>query len=69
MTVEESTNVNKLGVFERCVEICQTKTVDSLNFNPVDVVLLSDHVSLSGGTGGASVGEFADLLNLCYLCP
>ena len=69
VTVEESTNVGKLGVFERCDGICQTNTIDSLKFNPVAVVLISDHVNLSGETGGASVGEFANLLNLCYLCP
>ena len=69
VTVDKSTNVGKLSVFTRCTEVCQTKTNDSLNFNPVSVVLVTDHVSLTGGNGGASLKEFAAQLNLCYLCP
>jgi hypothetical protein len=69
VTTDESTNVGKLSVFSRCTEVCQTKANDSLNFNPVSVVLVTDHVSLTGGNGGASLKEFAAQLNLCYLCP
>ena len=68
-TVDESTNVGKLSVFDRCTEVCQTKTNDSLNFKPVSVLLVADHVSLKGGNGGASLKEFTAQLNLCYLCP
>jgi hypothetical protein len=68
VTVDEITNVGKLSVFDRCTEICQTKTSDSLNFNPVSVLLISDHVSLSGGFGGASLNEFALTLNRCIPC-
>jgi hypothetical protein len=66
--VDETTNVGKLNVFDRCVELCQTKTNDSLQFNPVSVLLISAHVSLSGGLGGASLNEFASALNRCIPC-
>jgi hypothetical protein len=69
VTVDESTNVGKLSVFTRCTEVCQTKTNDSLNFDPVSVLLVTEHVSLRGGNGGASLKEFAAQLSLCYLCP
>jgi len=69
VTVTETTNVGKLSVYDRCTEVCQSKTVDSFNFNPVSVVLVTDHVSLSGGTGGVSLDEYSALVNLCYLCP
>ena len=68
VTVNESTNVGPLSVIDRCTEVCQTKTNDSLNFDPVSVVLVRDHVSLSGGTGGASLGEFGAALDRCVLC-
>jgi hypothetical protein len=55
VTVDETTNVGKLNVFDRCVELCQTKTNDSLQFNPASVLLIGDHVSPSGGLGGASL--------------
>jgi hypothetical protein len=69
VTVEEATNVGKLNVFTRCTEICQTKTIDSLNFSPVSVLLVNEHVNIPGGRGGASLNEFTAQLNLCYLCP
>ena len=69
VVVDESTNVGKLNVFDRCTEVCASKANDSLNFNPVNVVLVTDRVSLRGGTGGASLNEFTANLNLCYLCP
>ena len=69
VTVEESTNLGKLNVFTRCTEVCQTKTSDSLNFSPVNVLLIDEHVNITGGNGGASLNEFTAQLNLCYLCP
>jgi len=66
--VDETTNVGKLSVFDRCTEVCQTKPSDSLTFNPVSVVLISDHVSLSGGLGGASLSGFSSTLNRCIPC-
>jgi hypothetical protein len=66
--VEETTNVGKLGVFDRCIEICQMEADDSLKFSPVSVVLISDHVKLTGGTNGASLNEFGAGLNLCIPC-
>jgi hypothetical protein len=56
-------------VFTRCIEVCQTKTNDSLNFKPVSVLLVSDHVNITDGNGGASLKDFAAQLNLRYLCP
>jgi len=69
VTVDESTNVGNLSVFDRCTEVCQVKISDSFNFNPVSVLITSEHVNVSGGTGGASLKEFTAQLNLCYLCP
>jgi hypothetical protein len=68
VTVHESTNVGDLSVFERCTEICQSKTSDTRQFQPVRVLLVSDHVSLNGGSGGASLKEFGAALNLCIPC-
>jgi hypothetical protein len=34
----------------------------------VSVLLISDHVSLTGGLGGASLSEFASALNRCSRC-
>jgi hypothetical protein len=68
VTVDESTNVGSLNVFLRCTEVCQTNKNDSVNFDPVSVVLVRDHVSLSGGTGGASLSEFGAALDRCPLC-
>jgi hypothetical protein len=68
VTVNESTNVGALSVFDRCTEICQTKTNDRLQLEPVSVLLVTDHVKLSGGNGGASLNEFTSALNLCIPC-
>ena len=68
VTVNESTNVGGLSVFDSCTEVCQTKANDSLNFDPVSVVLVRDYVSLSGGTGGAALSEFGAALDRCMLC-
>jgi hypothetical protein len=67
-TVKESTNVGDLSVFDSCTELCRAKTNDALQFQPVSVLLVTDHVSLRGGTGGASLNEFAAALNLCIPC-
>jgi hypothetical protein len=69
VTVDESTNVGRLSVFTRCTEVCEEQANESLTFNPVSVLLVSNHVSLTGGNSGASLKEFAGLLNLCYPCP
>ncbi len=68
VTVNEPTNVGRLSAFGRCIEVCETKANDSLNFDPVSVVLVRDHVRLSGGTGGASLSEFGAALDRCILC-
>jgi hypothetical protein len=69
VTVNETTNVGRLlSVFEHCTEVCQTKIHDELNFEPVSVVLVTVHVNLSGGTGGASLIEFGAALDRCPPC-
>jgi hypothetical protein len=35
VTVNETTNVGKLSVLDRCTEVCQTKISDSIKFNPL----------------------------------
>lgn len=66
--VNEATNVEALSVFDRCTEICQSKTDDTRKFDPVSVLLVTDRVKLRGGNGGASLNEFASALNLCIPC-
>jgi hypothetical protein len=68
VAVNEITNVGKVSVFTRCTEVCQTQTTGSLDFDPVSVVLVTDHVHLSGGNGGASLNGFGAALNRCVLC-
>jgi hypothetical protein len=66
--VNETTNVGKLSVFVRCLENCQSKESDQHEFNPVSVVLITDHVSLLGGNGGARMNEFSAGMNRCIPC-
>jgi hypothetical protein len=66
--VHELTNVGNLTVFNRCTEVCQEKTNDSLDFDPVSVMLVTHHVRLLGGTGGASLHGFGAVLDRCPLC-
>jgi hypothetical protein len=66
--VHELTNVGNLTVFNRCTEVCQEKTNDSLAFDPVSVVLVTHRVRLLGGTGGASLDGFGAVLDRCILC-
>jgi len=68
VTVNETTNVGNLTVFERCADVCQIEPTASLKFAPVSVILVSDHVSISGGNGGASLTDFSAALNRCPLC-
>ena len=68
VTVNESTNVGRLRVFVNCTEVCRITSHDSVMFDPVSVVLVTTHVSLSGGTGGASLTEFGAALDRCMLC-
>lgn len=67
-TVQETTNVGNLSVFDTCTEVCQTKSSDRLHFTPVSVVLITETVSLNGGTGGASLNQFSAALNRCIPC-
>jgi hypothetical protein len=66
--VRESTNVGVLNVFDNCTEVCQSQATDMRQFQPVRVLLIGNHVSLVGGTGGASLKEFGSALNRCIPC-
>jgi hypothetical protein len=66
--VDEFTNVGSLTVLIRCTEVCQEKPNDSLDFDPVSVVLVTHRVRLSGGTRGASLNGFGAALDRCILC-
>jgi hypothetical protein len=72
VTVNETTNVGKLSVFETCNEItCQPQPQASLQFAPPTgkVVLITNDVSLAGQLGGASLNEFDSAVNWCRVCP
>ena len=66
--VDELTNVGNLTVLIRCNEVCQAKTNDFLEFDPVSVELVTHRVRLFGGTGGASLDGFGAVLDRCILC-
>lgn len=67
-SVQETTNVGNLSVFETCAEVCQTKSSDRLQFKPVSVLLITEVVRLTGGTGGAWLHQFSAALNRCIPC-
>lgn len=66
--VQETTNAGNLSVFEACAQVCQTKSSAQLPFKPVSVVLITEVVSLNGGTAGASLNQFLAALNRCIPC-
>ncbi len=68
VTVDESTNVGKLSVLDRCADSCETKPNASLQFDPVSVVLITDQVNLNGGIAGASLSGFDAGMDLCLVC-
>ena len=68
VAVHEFTNVGNLTAIIRCTEVCQEKINNSLDFDPVSVVLVTHRVRLLGGTGGASLDGFGAALDRCPLC-
>ena len=68
VTVQESTNVGDLNVFLQCVEVCRSKPSDQLSFSAVSVVLVTDHVTLTGGQSGASLSSFSVAFDFCPPC-
>jgi len=66
--VDEVTNVGNLTVLLRCIEVCREKTNDSLDFDPVSVVLVTHRVRLLGGTRGVSLNGFGAALDRCIFC-
>jgi len=68
VTISENTNVGDLLVYDKCTEVCSIKTTDQLTFTPIQTVQVSDDISLSGGTGGASFSLFANDTNICPQC-
>jgi hypothetical protein len=59
VTVQEKTNVATLEVGETCADACTLKQRDSITITPIQTLQTSITVSLSGGTGGASLKSFA----------
>lgn len=68
VVVHESTNVGTLSVFDRCTQVCQIQASNTLPFQPVSVVLVTDYVTLIDGTGGASLNDLKAIFNWCALC-
>jgi hypothetical protein len=54
-----STNATTLEVYETCEEVCSIKKTESVSVSTVQPVPTTITVSLSGGTGGASLSSFA----------
>ena len=63
VTISENTNVGDLQVYDKCNEVCTIKTTDQVTFTPLQIVNISDDISLSGGTAGASFSLFANDTN------
>jgi hypothetical protein len=68
VNVEEDTSVGNLTVFERCEEICTIKSTDQLKFSPIRPLAVKDHVTLTGGNGGASLSSFTVTYIFCPPC-
>jgi hypothetical protein len=63
VTVQERTTMTSttgtLEVYDTCEEVCTIKLSDSVTIAPVQTLQTTITVSLSGGTGGASLNSFA----------
>ncbi len=68
VTIAENTNVGDLLVYDKCNEVCSIDTKDQLTFTPIQIVQVSDNISLAGGTNGASFSLFANDINFCPEC-
>jgi len=68
VTVQESTNVGTLTVEEQCTEVCRIKRLDSLEFSPLQELLITDTITLNGGLNGASLYGFTANFNSCVQC-
>jgi hypothetical protein len=59
VTVQEVTNAATLEVYDRCADACILKQTDTVTISPIQILQSSITVSLSGGSGGASLSGFA----------
>jgi len=66
--VDQTTNVGNLSVFLQCADVCRIQNHDQVQFDSVSVILVSNHVTITGGNQGASLSGFTALLNLCPPC-
>jgi hypothetical protein len=51
--------VDTLEVYDKCADACTIKQTDSVTVSPLQTIQTSLIVTLSGGTGGASLKSFA----------
>jgi len=51
--------VDSLEVYDKCADACSLKQTDSVTVTPLQTIQTTLIVSLSGGTGGASLKSFA----------
>jgi len=76
VSINENTNLRDstgnpvtLNVFE-CSDLCVPKPSDLFDFNPtgISVLILSNHLMISGGNGTADLDSFSNSLDLCIVC-
>jgi hypothetical protein len=68
-TVANGELVGALSVFLRCAELCSEKASDQLTFTAMSAVTsVTEHLTLTGGNGGASLDKFTSTFNFCPLC-
>lgn len=62
VTVQEriaaTSTISDLEVYEICADACRIKQVDSVTLTPIQPLQTSITISLSGGTGGATLHRF-----------
>jgi hypothetical protein len=72
VTVQETVNAGalsaRLKVYDKCVEVCSIKQMDTVTLASITTLQVNVLVSLSGGTNGASLNSFATDVNLCPEC-
>jgi len=68
VAVQEITNAGSLSVGEKCTEVCSIRQSDSLEFSPMQPLVVTDTVMLTGGMAGASLNSFTAGFNSCLQC-
>ena len=68
-TVGEKSSVGALRVYSQCSQMCQSRTVDTVNFSPVpDGFRVANQVKVSSTSGTTSLSGFTAIVNLCPAC-